>query len=65
MATCVFAPTQLTLARDDRQARTVRLLLLEKGTVAARRVERPFAAGMDEQEQSGEVGPLASALRDR
>jgi hypothetical protein len=38
-------------ARDDEQARRVRLLLLGKGAVSAHRIERPFAAGMDETEQ--------------
>jgi hypothetical protein len=37
---------------DDEQARRVRLLLLGKGAVSARRLERPLAAGMDDDQQS-------------
>jgi hypothetical protein len=44
-------PRQVT-AQDDEQARRFRLLLLGKGAVSARRLERPFAAGMDEKRQS-------------
>jgi hypothetical protein len=37
--------TPLTLARDDQQARKVRL---GKGVVSAHRIERPLAVEMDE-----------------
>jgi hypothetical protein len=35
-------------ALDDEQVRRVKLLLLGKESVSARRLERPFAAGMDD-----------------
>jgi hypothetical protein len=37
---------------DDQQARKVRLLLLGKGVVSAHRIERPFAARLDDEQQS-------------
>jgi hypothetical protein len=43
---------RLASASDDDQERRVRLLLLGKGAVLARRFERPLAAGMDDDQQS-------------
>ena len=49
-----------TLAPDDQQARKVRRLLLGKGVVSAHRTERPFAARLDDDQQSSR-----GARRDR
>jgi hypothetical protein len=40
-----------TIALDDQEARKVRLLLLGKGVVSAPRIERPFAARLDDKQQ--------------
>jgi hypothetical protein len=48
------------VAADDEEQRRVRLLLLGKAAVLAHRFERPLAAEMDEQEQSGL--PLPSCM---
>jgi hypothetical protein len=42
------ARPQVALARDDEQARALRLLLLGKGAVFAHRFERSLTAEMDE-----------------
>jgi hypothetical protein len=44
----LLADASTTPAQDDQQARGVRLLLLGKGVVSAHRIERPFAARLDE-----------------
>jgi hypothetical protein len=41
---------------DDQQARKVRRLPLGKGVVSAHRIERPFAARLDEEQKSSRVG---------
>jgi hypothetical protein len=41
-----------TTAPDEDQARSGRLLLLEKGAVLAHRLARPLAAESDDDEQS-------------
>jgi hypothetical protein len=46
------AATRNAPARDDEQARRVKLLLLGKGAVLVRRFDCPLAAEMDESEQS-------------
>jgi hypothetical protein len=51
------------LATDDDQERTGRLLLLREGAVLAHRLERPLAAGLDDQEQCG--ASCATALSHR
>jgi hypothetical protein len=54
----------LTAELDDEQARRVRLLLLGKGVVSAHRIERPFAARLDESEQrpTRDTGRSVAAL---
>jgi hypothetical protein len=47
---CMAEPE--TPAPDDQQARKVRPLLLGKGVVSAHRIERPFAARLDDDQQS-------------
>ena len=47
----VLAAVREAPAVDDQQARKVRHLLLGKGAVSAHRIERPFAARLDESEQ--------------
>jgi hypothetical protein len=44
------------IASDDQQARKVRLLRFGTGAVSAHRIERPFAAGLDESEQRADMG---------
>jgi hypothetical protein len=48
---------------DDEQARRVRLLLHGKGVVSAHRIERPLAAGMDDEQQSPSGGANAVGFR--
>ena len=53
----------VTPASDDQQACKVTLLLLGKGVVPAHRIERPFAARLDETEQRprGDPGRVTAA----
>jgi len=44
----------LSAASDGVQGRGVRLLLLGKGAVLARRFERPLAAELDDEEEPGD-----------
>jgi hypothetical protein len=50
-----------TTAWDDDQERTGRLLLLREGAVLAHRLERPLAAGLDDEEQAARHGSALAA----
>jgi hypothetical protein len=60
-----LAPAAGTRYRSGRQARWSRLLLLTKAAVSGPRLDRPLAAGTDDEEQPARHGSALAAARRR